>query len=98
MSSLNFSIKIKTQQKVCKMADVITETDVITKKNDDQEWYHLFKNSQPNMLFVLYRINNTSDAYIEKHWFLNPKCLIFKKDGDIIELRPDKDLPYHLLM
>ena len=72
MSSLNISIKRKTQQKVCKMADVITETDVITEKNDDQEWYHLFKNSQPNMLFVLYRINNTSDAYMEKYWFLNP--------------------------
>ena len=72
MSSLIISIKRKTQQKVCKMAVVISETDVITEKNDDQEWYHLFKNSQPNILFVLYRMNNTSDAYVEKYWFLNP--------------------------
>ena len=67
------------------MADVITETGVITERNDDQESYHLFKNSQPNMLFVLYRIKNISDAYIENYLFpnhpgVNPKIFSREKN------------------
>ena len=63
MSILN---KGKKNQGVPIMANMLTI------KIDDQEWYPLFENSQPNILFVLYSKKQLSDEYIERYWHLNP--------------------------
>ena len=55
-----------------KKEGVPTMANVLYIKIDDQEWYPLFKNSQPNILFVLFSKKQTSDEYIERYWHLNP--------------------------
>ena len=46
---------------------VQTLAEVIELTIDPQEWYPLYKISNPNMLFVLYSIALYGDDYIEKY-------------------------------